>query len=76
MCCCVLFYIHDRNLAPSLKFEKQQVCATNEVIVGAPSVPISDQTVSTNASKPSGDTQKVPLICSYDMEIQGFPYRY
>ena len=33
MCCRVLFYIHDRNLALSIKFEKQQVCTTNKVIV-------------------------------------------
>ena len=33
MCYRVLFYIHDRNLSSSLKFQKQQACATNRVIV-------------------------------------------
>ena len=33
MCCCILFYIHDINLSPSLKFQKPQVWETNEVVV-------------------------------------------
>ena len=33
MCYRVLFYIHDRNLSSSLKFQKQQAWATNKVIV-------------------------------------------